>query len=63
MEDGLYKLLLDFENDFEKRFDFAKKIGDVNEKIIFNKGNEKIAELTIEEVRDKWTKPLWDRLA
>ena len=52
-----------FENDFEKRFDFAKKIGDVNEKIIFNKGNEKIAELTIEEVRDKWTKPLWDRLA
>ena len=52
-----------FENDFEKRFDFAKKIGDVNEKIIFNKGSEKIAELTIEEVRAKWTKPLWDRLA
>ena len=52
-----------FENDFEKRFDFAKKIGDVNEKIIFNKDSEKIAELTIEEVRDKWTKPLWDRLA
>ena len=52
-----------FENDFEKRFDFAKKIGDVNEKIIFNKGGEQIAELTIEEVRDKWTKPLWDRLA
>ena len=52
-----------FENDFEKRFDFAKKIGDVNEKIIFNKDSEKIAELTIEEVRDKWTEPLWDRLA
>ena len=52
-----------FENDFEKRFDFAKKIGDVNEKIIFNKDGEQIAELTIEEVRDKCTKPLWDRLA
>ena len=52
-----------FENDFEKRFDFAKKIGDVNEKIIFNKDGEQIAELTIEEVRDKWTKPIWDRLA
>ena len=52
-----------FENDFEKRFDFAKKIGDVNEKIIFNKGGEQKAELTIEEVRDKWTKPLCDRLA
>ena len=52
-----------FENDFEKRFDFAKKIGDIDEKIIFNKDGEQIAELTIEEVRDKWTKPIWDRLA
>ena len=52
-----------FEKDFEKRFDFAKKIGDIDEKIIFNKDGEQIAELTIEEVRDKWTKPIWDRLA
>ena len=52
-----------FENDFEKRFDFAKKIGDINEKIIFKINDEKIAELTIEEVREKWTRPIWDRLA
>ena len=52
-----------FENDFEKRFDFARKIGDVNEKIIFKINDEKIAELTIEEVREKWTRPIWDRLA
>ena len=48
---------------FSKRFDFAKKIGDINQKIIFKSSNDTIVQLTIEEVRDKWTKPIWDRLA
>ena len=52
-----------YEDAFSKRFDFAKKIGDINEKIIFKSGNESIAQLTIEEIRDKWTKPIWNRLA
>ena len=51
------------EDAFSKRFDFAKKIGDINQKIIFKSSNDTIAQLTIKEVRDKWTKPIWDRLA
>jgi len=51
------------EDIFSKRFDFAKKIGNINEKIIFKNSTEKLVELTIEEVRDKWTKPIWERLA
>ena len=53
----------EYEDAFSKRFDFAKKIGNINEKIIFKNGSEKLVELTIEEVRDKWIKPIWDRLA
>ena len=39
----------------------AFKISD--KKIIFKNGSEKLVELTIEEVRDKWTNSIWDRLA
>ena len=52
-----------FESKFEKRFDFAEKIGDVNEKIIFNKNGNQIAELQIDKVREEWTNPIWERLA
>ena len=52
-----------FESKFEKRFDFAEKIGDVNDKIIFNKNGDQIANLQIDKVREEWTNPLWERLA
>ncbi len=52
-----------FESKFEKRFDFAEKIGDVNDKIIFNKNGEQIAKLQIDKVRKEWTNPIWERLA
>ena len=52
-----------FESKFEKRFDFAEKIGDVNDKIIFNKNGEQIAKLQIDKVRKEWTNPIWQRLA
>ena len=52
-----------FESKFEKRFDFAEKIGDVNDKIIFNKDGEQIAKLQIDKVREEWTNPIWERLA
>ena len=52
-----------FESKFENRFDFAEKIGDVNDKIIFNKDGEQIAKLQIDKVREEWTNPIWERLA
>ena len=52
-----------FESKFEKRFDFAEKIGNVNDKIIFNKNGEQIAKLQIDKVRKEWTNPIWERLA
>ena len=51
------------ESKFENRFDFAEKIGDVNDKIIFNKNGEQIAKLQIDKVRKEWTNPIWERLA
>ena len=51
------------ENDFEKRFDFAEKIGNVNDKIIFNKDGKEITKFDINEIREKWTEPIWKRLA
>ena len=52
-----------FESKFERRFDFAKKIGDVNDKIIFNKNGAQITNLQIDKVREKWINPIWERLA
>ena len=52
-----------FESKFEKRFDFAEKIGNVNDKIIFNKDGKQIAEFQIDKVREEWTNPIWERLA
>ena len=52
-----------FESKFEKRFDFAEKIGDVNDKIIFSKNGKQIAKLQIDKVRKEWTNPIWERLA
>ena len=51
------------ENDFVKRFDFAEKIGNVNDKIIFNKDGKEITKFDINEIREKWTEPIWKRLA
>ena len=52
-----------FEEDFRKRFDFAEIIGDVDDKIIFNKNGEKLVELGIDKTREEWTSPIWKRLA
>ena len=52
-----------FESKFKRRFDFAEKIGDVTDKIIFNKNGDQIANLQIDKVRKEWTKPIWERLA
>ena len=51
------------EKDFEKRFDFAVKIGDVDDKIIFTKDGKEISTFEIEKLRNNWTSPIWDRLA
>ncbi len=51
------------EEEFGKRFDFAEIIGDVNEKIIFNKNGKKLVELGIDKTRKEWTNPIWERLA
>jgi len=51
------------EKDFEKRFDFAVKIGDVDNKIIFTKDGKEISTFEIEKLRNDWTSPIWDRLA
>ena len=52
-----------FESKFKRRFDFAEKIGDVTDKIIFNKNGDQIANLQIDKVRKEWTNPIWERLA
>ena len=52
-----------FESKFERRFDFAKKIGDVNDKIIFNKNGAQITNFQIDKIRKKWINPIWERLA
>ena len=52
-----------FESKFEKRFDFAEKIGDVNDNIILNKNCEQKANIQIDKVRKEWTNPIWERLA
>ena len=52
-----------FESKFKRRFDFAEKIGDVKDKIIFNKNGDQIANLQIDKVRKEWINPLWERLA
>ena len=51
-----------YEEKFKKRFDFAKKIGDVSSKIIFRSESDQIV-LDIEEIRETWMKPIWNRLA
>ena len=51
-----------FEEDFRKRFDFAEIIGDVDDKIIFNKNGEKLVELGIDKTREEWINPIWTRM-
>ena len=51
------------ENDFEKRFDFAVKIGDVDDRMIFTKNGKEISNFEIEKLRNDWISPIWDRLA
>ena len=52
-----------FEKDFERRFDFAVKIGDVDDRMIFIKDGKEISNLDIEKLRNEWISPIWDRLA
>jgi phosphoribosylformylglycinamidine synthase len=51
------------EKDFEKRFDFAVKIGDVDDRMIFTKDGKEISTFEIEKLRNDWISPIWDRLA
>ncbi|SVA74307.1 uncharacterized protein METZ01_LOCUS127161, partial [marine metagenome] len=51
------------EKDFEKRFDFAVKIGDVDDRMIFAKNGKEISSFEIEKLRNDWISPIWDRLA
>jgi phosphoribosylformylglycinamidine synthase len=51
------------ENDFERRFDFAVKIGDINDRMIFTKNGKEISNFEIEKLRKDWTSPIWERLA
>ena len=48
---------------FQKRFDYVKKIGDVNSNISFWKNKKKLASFEIEILRKEWINPIWDRLA
>ena len=52
-----------FENEFSKRFDFAKKIGDVDNEINFIMNKKDNLNFSIEELRNVWSKPLWNKLA
>jgi len=52
-----------YEEAFAKRFDYSRKIGDVDNKISFWKNDDKIVELNIEEARKYWKEPIWNRLA
>ena len=51
------------EDEFSKRFDFAKKIGTVNKNVNFVLNDEESLIFSIEELRKKWTEPLWNRMA
>jgi phosphoribosylformylglycinamidine synthase len=51
------------EKGFARRFDYASRIGEVGNKVAFSKGNDVIVELEIDELRNAWTRPVWDRLA
>jgi phosphoribosylformylglycinamidine synthase len=51
------------EKDFEKRFDLAVKIGDVDDRMIFTKDGKEISTFEIEKLRNDWISPIWDRLA
>jgi len=51
------------ESEFSKRFDFAKKIGTVNKTVNFVLNEKDSIMFSIEELRKKWTEPLWNRMA
>ena len=51
------------ESEFSKRFDFAKKIGTVNKDVNFVLNEKESITFSIEELRKKWTEPLWNRMA
>ena len=51
------------EEKFSKRFDYAKEIGTVNDKINFALNDNENIEFPIEELRKLWTEPLWNKLA
>jgi len=51
------------DKDFARRFDYATRIGEVGNNITFSKGNDVMVELEIDELRNAWTRPVWDRLA
>ena len=51
------------EKGFARRFDYATRIGEVGKNIAFSKDNDVIAEFEIDELRNAWTRPVWDRLA
>ncbi|MEC9332657.1 MAG: phosphoribosylformylglycinamidine synthase subunit PurL [Candidatus Thermoplasmatota archaeon] len=51
------------EDDFAERFKRATKIGDVGDMVSFSKDNKIIAEFEIEELRNAWKAPVWERLA
>ena len=52
-----------FEEKFSKRFDFARKIGHVDNDISFNLSKGAEVRFSIDELRKIWTEPLWKRLA
>ena len=51
------------EDDFAARFECATKIGKPSEKIRFYKNEEIETELTVDQVREAWEMPIWNRLA
>ena len=51
------------EDDFASRFECATKIGKPSEKIRFHRKKVLSAELTVEEIREAWEMPIWNRLA
>ena len=51
------------EGEFSKRLDFAKKIGTVNKNVSFVLNEKENITFSIEELRKKWTEPLWNRMA
>ena len=53
----------EFEEIFSNRFDFARKIGHVNNDISFNLSKGEKVRFSIDELRKIWTEPLWNRLA